>query len=548
MSNKERISSSESHEKLFLYNEPSDETILLSSRDNEKLENEKDWLTEFISILQVLMLGGGYLFVLFTLTTRKGCTPTCHSSQNMVASITFACHFNNGMGASIPSITRSSEFANNSISKFVSIEAKIHSNTSKASSFHRTESFNRTKTTFFFSIKPPTVHPQYRVLSKKMDQSPSSCRAIIENPNFGAIGRTRGNFWISKQDKKKDKHSFSSFRRGFFWRSLRKRVQIRKRTSGTRALIKQIVDRSKNYDSDDTTVLTGVALMVALFQSNPTNVATAINLLPLCIKILNKGSESAPQVLKTVDDIAGKYLPAIDSAINVCDAVRRKNNNPVDKQIQMEQSAIDTKVQETLLSAINDSGLLVVVTEATKQDIQGVKEKDGSFHRFTTIEQLWPSDYIEDVQMAFREGNPRPIFSQIAATQYLCTWNSSLMISLGAPQSRQRILDNTFAFQTRMRNQLNKIVTFKKPVSQSDLLFTQFHIWANSMSYMRKTLEETEKQSVNKPDEYWQQREPELIAMGFKKGCEKYQAKLGIEISPSELESYIKEFIDKKLF
>ena len=290
-------------------------------------------------------------------------------------------------------------------------------------------------------------------------------------------------------------------------------------------------------------MLTAVAGMIVLSQANPTNLATAINLLPLCIKILNK-----PQVLQTVDDIAVKYLPALDSTINICDAVRGKNNTPVDQQIQMEQSAIDTKVKEILLSAIDDSGLLVVVTKATQQDIQGIKDNDGSSHRFTTIEKLWTYERLKKLQTAFREGNFKPLFSRIAATQFLCMWNSSLVISPGAPQSRQRILDNTLAFQTRMRDRFEEIVAFKEPVSQSDPVFTQFNIWMNSMPYMRQTLEETEKQSVNKPDEYWQQRESELIAMGFKKGCEKYQEKLGIAISPSDLEHYIKEFTDKKLF
>ena len=218
MSNKERISSSESHEKLFLYNEPSDETILLSSRDNEKLENENNWFTELIPKFKLfmlngggLLLGGGYLFIICTLAIRKDSSITCHSNQNMVASMTSACHSNNGMGTSIPSITRSSEILNQSISKSTSITAKIHYNTSKASSFHRTESFNRTKMTWSFSIEPPTVHPQYRVLCKKMDQSPSSCRAIIENPNFGAMGSKRGNSWRNKQDKKKRQALFSLF-------------------------------------------------------------------------------------------------------------------------------------------------------------------------------------------------------------------------------------------------------------------------------------------------------------------------------------------------
>ena len=249
--------------------------------------------------------------------------------------------------------------------------------------------------------------------------------------------------------------------------------------------------------------------------------------------------------------------------LNVCDAVRGKTGTTVDQQIQMEESTIDTnvdqqiqmeestidtKVKEILLSAIDDSGLLVVVTKATKQDIQGIKDNDGSSHRFTTIEKLWTYERLKKLQTAFRKANSKPLFSRIAATQYLCIWNSSLVISPGAPQSRQRILDNTLAFQTRMRDRFEEIVAFKEPVSQSDLLFTQFHIWVNSMPYMLQTLEETEKQSVNKPDEYWQEREPELIAMGFKKGCEKYQEKLGIEISPSDLERYIKEFTDKKLF
>nr|WKT07364.1 hypothetical protein [Klebsormidium nitens] len=287
-------------------------------------------------------------------------------------------------------------------------------------------------------------------------------------------------------------------------------------------------------------------IILALPKLVPILRENAIKTLPTLRNI--KLDESAPQVLETVDNSIVKYLPVFDVAINVWNAVRKRNDIPVDKKTQMEQSAINTKVQETLLSAIDDSGLLGVFREAIIQDIEGVKEKDGSSHRFTTIEKLWPSEKLKKIQTAFREGNPQPLFSQIAATQSLCMWNSSLVISPGAAKSRQRILDNTFAFQTRMQMRFNDIIKYQEPVSQSDPLFTEFHVWANSMPYMRENLDETEKQAFKKPDQYWQEREPELIAMGFQKGCEQYQENVGIEISPIELESYTKQFIEKKLF
>lgn len=203
------------------------------------------------------------------------------------------------------------------------------------------------------------------------------------------------------------------------------------------------------------------------------------------------------------------------------------------------------KIQETLLSAINDTGLIVAIAEAKKRDIQGIKDKDGSSHRFTTVEKLWPSERLKDVQTAFLEGNPTPFFSRIAATKYLCVWDSSLMISCGAPQSRQRILNNTFAFQTRMRNRLNDIVIFKKPIEP---FFTQFHIWGHSLPYLRENITKIKTEFSQENDQFWQKKELELITMSFQKGYQKYQKNFGIEISPIDLQSYITQFIEKKFF
>ena len=298
------------------------------------------------------------------------------------------------------------------------------------------------------------------------------------------------------------------------------------------------------------------AMTYALYHHFSIQLAYAVPFLPQIVPIIVKTAiatlpniktpESEPQAFDKLAEAVVNYLPIIDSGINVYDAIRKKNTISVEKIIQMETSSVDTKVKETLLSAIDDSGLIVAVTEAKKRDIKGIKEMDGSSHRFTTVEELWRSDDIEDAQMAFRQGNPIPLYSRIAATQFLCGWDSLLIISPGAPQLRQRILDNTLAFQTRMRIQLNKIVVFKKPVSQSDPFFTQFHIWANSMPYMRENLDATEKNSLKKTDQYWQEIEPQLIESSFQKGCEKYQEKCGTKISAIDRQSFIKQFIDKK--
>ena len=271
--------------------------------------------------------------------------------------------------------------------------------------------------------------------------------------------------------------------------------------------------------------------------------ATAIGSSPILKKI--KENKSANNTFGTLTKAVVDYVPLVDSTINICEAIGKRNTNPVEKIIQMETLAVDTKIEEILLSAMDSPGLILAVTEAKKLDIQGVKDMDGSSHRFTTLKELWPSERLQDVQIAFCEGNPKPFFNRVAATQYLCTWNSSLVISRGAPQLRQRILDNTFAFQTRMTNCLEDIVTFKKPVSQSDPFFTQFHIWGHSLPYMQENINKIKAEETS---ESWQERESELIKSSFQKGYEAYQENFEIHISPIALENAINQFIGNKKF
>ncbi|GAQ93774.1 ORF405 (chloroplast) [Klebsormidium nitens] len=403
-----------------------------------------------------------------------------------------------------------------------------------------------------------------------MDSSPSYCRAVLKNADCGARSRIE----ITKQDKKKKKHRHSKGRKGSFWRPLKKKLQIRRRKSGKRALI-GITASTRDYSQEKDlcegegfnpriivsshSEIALIGMAYSLYCQSCMQLPYAIPFLPQILPIIVKTaianfstlpnletSESAPQAVDKVAEGVVKFLPVIDSGINVFDAVRKRNTIPIEKKIQMEISFVHRKVKETLLSAIDDSGLIVVVTEAKIRDLQGIKEMDGSSHRFKTAEELWLSDDIEDAQMAFCDGNPIPLYSRMAATQYLCRWDAPLMISPGAPQLRQRILDNTLAFQTRMRVQLNKIVIFKKPVSQSEPFFTQLHIWANSMPYMRENLYETQKHSFKKTDTYWQEIEPQLIESSFQKGCDKYQEKYGIKISSIDRQNCIKQFIDKK--
>lgn len=82
-----------------------------------------------------------------------------------------------------------------------------------------------------------------------------------------------------------------------------------------------------------------------------------------------------------------------------------------------------------------------------------------------------------------------------------------------------------------MRNRFEDLVTLKKPVSQSEPFFTKFNIWVHSLPYLRENIE--------KP-------ELELITTSFQKGCETYQNNSGIEISATDLQDSIDQFIEKK--
>ena len=374
-----------------------------------------------------------------------------------------------------------------------------------------------------------------------MDSSPSYCRAVLKNIDCGA--RTR--IEISKQDKKKKKHRHSKGRKGFFWRPLKKKLRIRRRKSGKRALIgitASIRDYSQERDLcegegfDPRIIVSShskiamIGMAYSFYSQSCMQLPYAIPLLQQIVPIIIenaiiknairsfltlqkiKKSKSAIQTFDTLTKVAVEYIPAVDSAISVCDAIGKRKTTPVEKIIQMESSAVDIKIEETLLSAMDSPGLILAVIEAKKRDIRGVKDMDGSSHRFTTLKELWPSERLKDVQIAFREENSKPFFNRVAATQFLCLWHSSLTISRGAPQLRQRILDNTFAFQTRMINHFEDIVTFKKPVSQSDPFFTNFHIWGHSLPYMQESINKIKAEETS---ESWQERESELIKSSF---------------------------------
>ena len=130
------------------------ETNLLSSPDEseERLENQKDWVSRLTSFCAPILVSGTCLFVFFTISTRRDSAVQLHSNSEMVASITASCYFNNKRSIGTLSITQSSELSNNSLSSSMSTDRKIYSNNSKVSSFHRTKSLNRPKTTFSFSI------------------------------------------------------------------------------------------------------------------------------------------------------------------------------------------------------------------------------------------------------------------------------------------------------------------------------------------------------------------------------------------------------------
>ena len=180
-----------------------------------------------------IIIGGGCLFVLSTLVPRRGYAGQFHSNSGSgtVASMTASCHSINRMNTGIPSMIQSSELANDLNSSSMSIDRKIHSNNLKVNSFHHTEPLNRAKTVFSISIPPPTVHPQYRLVEKKIDQSPSFCRAIVNNLNCGAVDRISCQFQKSKKNKKKKKGKFSKK----FFLHLKKRVKIHKKNSGNKS-------------------------------------------------------------------------------------------------------------------------------------------------------------------------------------------------------------------------------------------------------------------------------------------------------------------------
>lgn len=115
------------------------------------------------------------------------------------------------MPKSIRAISRTSELPTTSTLQPAFIQAKTSYNVLKTWSLQPIKSFHTTKTVW--SMRPSTVELLYKFLSKKIDQSPSFCRAIIDNLNSEAMGRISRKF-KSKQDKKeKNKHSFNSFSR-----------------------------------------------------------------------------------------------------------------------------------------------------------------------------------------------------------------------------------------------------------------------------------------------------------------------------------------------
>lgn len=141
--------------------------------------------------------------------------------------------------------------------------------------------------------------------------------------------------------------------------------------------------------------------------------------LSYCLFFIKTVGEKAPKMAGQGVEGLVKYLPAVESGVNVFEAVCKQDDSSVDKKMQMETLSVDTKVQETLLGAMDKPGLILAVTEAKKRDIQDIK-KDGSSHRFATVEKLWLSERLKDVKIAFFEGNPTPLLNRIAATQFLC--------------------------------------------------------------------------------------------------------------------------------